>query len=234
MKTSPLNHSPKTDEFIQFLAKDAAARSPNRREIYARGICYAAYARFWLIGAAIVLILCYWLLPRREDLSIVLGRFDTLVLFTLWSFATLLPAIKVYGLAFPGAQLSAPFRRLANLAPLPFVLLLVWTIARFRFDDFGFQLYRESSYLNGGCGMVIAVAGALHASFLFTWIRRGATTSPAKAGAWAAVSTASFASFVIQFACANENPIHVLLWHFIPLMMLTGLASVYAKRLFRW
>ena len=228
-----MNPSPKTDDLIQFLAKDAAA-TQGQREIFRRGLCYAAYARFWLVGAAVILALSYWLLPRREDLAEILGRFDTLVLFALWSLATLLPAMKVYGLAFPGIPLTARFQQIANLAPVPFVLLLAWSLARLSLDDFAFQYFRESSYLNGGCGMVITVAGALHAGFLFAWIRRGATTSPGRAGAWAAVSTASFASFIVQFACANENPIHVLLWHFIPLMILTGLAALSAKRFLRW
>jgi hypothetical protein len=153
----------------------------------------------------------------------------------LWSAASLFPALKVYSLAFPDAELASPIlRKLANYAGLPLVLLALFTFTHFETSDLAFQMFRESSYLNGGCGMVILVAGTIHLSFLFSWIRRGATASPMRAGAWAAVSTAAFASFVVQFACANENPIHVLLWHFTPLLILTGLAAVSAKRLLHW
>ncbi len=224
---------PRTEDLIDFLAKDSA-RTAESNLARVRTIRFAAYSRTWLLGAALVLALSYWLLPTRDDLRERLGQFDMSVLFLLWSAATLLPAIKVYSLAFPDGQLARPIRKLARFAALPLALLAIFSLAHLRFEDIGFQFYRESSYLNGGCGMVILVAGIIHASFLFSWIRRGATTSPASAGAWAAVSTASFASFVVQFACANENPIHVFLWHFTPLCLLTMVGAYSARRLLRW
>lgn len=223
----------RTREIIDFLAKDATATAAGvaKKNLDLRS---RTFARFWILGGVLVLGLSYWLLPTREDLRARLGAFDTPILFALWSAATLLPAIKVYALAFPDGRLAPPLEKMTRFAATPLVLLAGWAIARFRFEDVGFQLYRESSILNGGCGAVIVVAGVVHASFLFAWIRRGGTTSPARAGAWAAVSTASFASFIVQFACANENPLHVLLWHFAPLAFLTFVAGISAKRLLRW
>ncbi len=229
-----MSDNSRTDELIEFLAKDSAATTEDAT-LRRRGLGFMAYIRFWVIGAATVLALSYWLLPRRSDLLERTSSLDFGVLFLLWSAASLFPALKVYSLAFPDAELTSPIlRKLANYAGLPLVLLALFTLSHFDTNDLAFQMFRESSYLNGGCGMVILVAGTIHLGFLFAWIRRGATASPMRAGAWAAVSTASFTSFVVQFACANENPIHVLLWHFTPLLILTGLAAISAKRLLRW
>lgn len=216
----------RTREMIDFLAKDAATPAKSLR--------FGSFSLNWLLGSAVVLALSFWFLPTRGDLGDRFAHLDFPVLFMLWSVAAILPAIRVYTLAFPEGKLTGALGMLSRFAAVPLVIIAGWTLARFNTQDLGFQFFRESSTLNGGCGMVILVAGAIHVSFLFSWIRRGATTSPMKAGAWAAVSTASFASFVIQFACANENPIHVLLWHFVPLMALTFAAAFSAKRLLRW
>jgi hypothetical protein len=228
-----MKEAARTQDLIAALTQDAH-RNSVRSKTSARALRLATFGKYWLVGAVIILALSFWLLPRREDFIDRLSRPESYLLFVLWTLATMLPALKVYALAFPEGELSAPFQRISRFAVAPIAILLAWSLAHLEFVDFQFQLFRESSYLNGGCGMVILVAGALHATFLFSWIRRGATTSPVRAGAWAAVSTASFASFIVQFACANENPIHVLLWHFIPLMMLTAIAATAAKRVFRW
>jgi len=228
-----MSQNPKTNELIELLAKDSATTA-GENEIRKRGLGFSAFARFWIVGAVLIAALSVWLLPTREDLGDRLTHADSFLLFLLWSAATLFSTFRVYSLAFPDLRLKAPFDRFSKFAGLPLALIALFTIARFTFTDLGFQFFRESSYLNGGCGMVILVAGSLHASILFTWMRRGATTAPFEAGAWAAVSTASLASFIVQFACANENPIHVLLWHFAPLLILTGIAGLAAKRLLRW
>ncbi len=223
----------RTRKLIDTLAKDATRHSDESRR-GSRSLGTGAYGAVWVAGAALILALSFWLLPLRGDFSERIGNLDLAFLFLLWSLATLLPAMKVYALAFPDGALGATARRLTRFVWVPFAGLALFTAGHLRFADFAYQLHRESSYLNGGCGMVIFVAGALHASLLLAWIRKGATTSPARAGAWAAVSTASFASFIVQFACANENPLHVLFWHFLPLLALTGLAALSARRLLRW
>lgn len=223
----------RTRNLIDTLAKDAVRTAGTNRRI-SRALGVGAYGAAWTAGAALILALSFWLLPLRGDFADRIGQVDVAFLFLLWSLATLLPAVKVYSLAFPDGSLGATAKRITRFAWAPFAGLVLFSAAHLRLDDFAYQVYRESSYLNGGCGMVIFIAGALHASLLFAWIRRGATTSPARAGAWAAVSTASFASFIVQFACANENPLHVLFWHFLPLLALTGLAALSARRVLRW
>lgn len=222
-----------TRKLIDTLAKDAVRQAGESRR-GSRTLGAAAYGAAWLAGAALILSLSFWLLPLRGDFSERIGNLDLAFLFLLWSLATLLPAMKVYALAFPDGTLGTAVRRITRFVWAPFAGLALFSLAHLRLDDFAYQFHREASYLNGGCGMVIFVAGALHAGVLFAWIRRGATTSPARAGAWAAISTASFASFIVQFACANENPLHVLFWHFLPLLALTGFAAISARRLLRW
>jgi hypothetical protein len=221
----------RTDDLIRKLS--IAAKSDAKRDASSR-LEWPAYAKTWLTGAALILVLAFSLLPEREDLHERLAYPSTYFVILFWFLAALLPALKVYSLAFPDGRIADPIRQVTKYAALPLILLAVWSVVEMRYDDFAFQLFRESSHLNGGCGLVILVAGTLHAGFLFSWIRKGATTAPYRAGAWAAVSTASFASFIVQFACANENSIHVLMWHFLPLMLLTGVSALSAKRLLRW
>jgi hypothetical protein len=223
----------RTHDLIRALARDAAAQSIHARTGRSR-LSFKNYSASWLFGAAIIIALSFWLLPIREDLRVRFTALESIFLYIFWLLATILPALKVYTLAFPDGVAAGVVRKAGRYALVPLLVLGTWSLAHITFSDFAFQLYRESAQPNGGCGLVIFTGGLIHASFLFSWIRRGATTSPFRAGAFAALSTASFASFIVQFACPNEHPLHVLFWHFIPMFVLTGLAGITARRLLKW
>ncbi len=194
----------------------------------------SVFARYWIVGASAILSLSLFLLPVREDLAERFASMDYYVLFSLWFLAAMLSAINVYAMAFPDGRVSENARKWGRFAAAPLVALSAWGIASLSFADFSFQLYRESNYLNGGCGLVIFTAGLIHAGFLFSWLRQGAPTQPVRAGAWVAISTGAYASFIVQFACPNEHALHVVLWHFVPMALLTGAAALSARRILRW
>ncbi len=219
----------RTLELIGRLAAD-----PAPSQAHARALTLPSYARSWLFGGALILALSIWLLPIREDLAERFGSLDYYLLFSLWFLATLLSALKVYSLAFPDSRVSRTAKDWSRFAPAPLLLLAAWSVWNLNLADFGYQLYRESRPLNGGCGLVILTAGLLHAGFLFSWLRKGAPTEAVTAGAWVAISTGAYASFLVQFACPNEHAMHVILWHFVPMTLLTAAAGFSARRLLRW
>lgn len=218
-----------TQNLISRLASDSVTSSAKVRALSPPG-----YARHWLLGGGVILALSIWLLPVREDLRERFGSLDSFFLFSLWFLATFLSALKVYGMAFPDGAVSRAAKGWARYAPAPLVLLAAWSMGNLNFGDLGYQFYRESRPLNGGCGLVILTAGLLHAGFLFSWLRKGAPTETATAGAWVAISTGAYASFLVQFACPNEHAMHVILWHFIPMTLLTAATGLSARRLLRW
>lgn len=219
----------RTADLISRLAAD-----PTPPRTRARALTLPGYAFHWLAGGAVILALSIWLLPIREDLAERFGSLDYYLLFSLWFLATFLSALKVYGMAFPDSRGSRTAKDWSRFAPAPLLLLAAWSVWNLNLADFGYQLYRESRPLNGGCGLVILTAGLLHAGFLFSWLRKGAPTETVTAGAWVAISTGAYASFLVQFACPNEHAMHVILWHFVPMTLLTAAAGFSARRLLRW
>ncbi len=228
-----MSENPGTSDLIRVLAKNASRESASNLIRRSR-LRFRNYTAAWLFGAAVIVAISFWFLPAREDLRERFTALESLFLYTLWMLATILPALKVYTLAFPNGEVAGSLQRFAKYAAAPLVILGLYSVANLRFADFAFQIYREGAAPNGGCGIVIFAGGMIHAGFLLHWIRRGATTAPIRAGVWAALSTAAFASFIVQFACPNEHPLHVILWHFVPMFALTILASMSARRLLKW
>lgn len=220
-------HPLKTNDVIDLLAKDAKSSAHALPMLTPK-----TFALAWLVGAAFIFALSLWLLPVREDLMFRLTNPDFFVLGALWLAAAGLHATLVYRSTFPG--LEKENRWLERLTFLPLILLFAWVLFHFPLSDFSYEMHREQNYLNGGCGAVILVAGAIHAAFLMRWVKRGAPTSLAKSGALTALSTGCFTSFLIQFACGNEHPIHVILWHAVPLTALALAMGFAAKKILKW
>lgn len=220
----------KTEDFIHYLAKDASSSA----QAPAASLSVRRFLGLWSAGAAVVVLLSILLLPEREDFRERLRQWNYSVLFLSWLLAALLPALRVYASAFPDARLKGWMRTLSRFALAPLGAILIWSVLAIRYGEFGYQVHREMNVFNGGCGMVILIAGSIHAAFLFSWLRRGAPANAAHAGAWAALSTGAFVSFIVQFACANEHPLHVLFWHFVPLCLFAFGASLTARKVLNW
>ncbi len=76
--------------------------------------------------------------------------------------------------------------------------------------------------------------GLLTAATLLTWLRRGAPSSPRRAGLLTGVAAGSAGIFAVSLHCARSDLLHIGIWHgaTVILMGLLGLLTV--PRLIRW
>ena len=218
-----------TDELLKILTKEGTSPDAGTRTA---AWTPARALLFWGLGSLLVLALSIWLLPVREDLRERLRHVDFFFLNLLFASLTFTATRLAILSTFPEEKILGRVEVYALV--LLFGAFLGWMFFRVPTENLGFEWYRERNPVNGGCGMVVLVSGMLQSALSLGFFRRGASTKPRTTGALIAFSTGAFSLLLIQFACANENPIHVFAWHLLPLMALTYGISQIAPRVLRW
>lgn len=84
------------------------------------------------------------------------------------------------------------------------------------------------------CFAVAGAASLLVFGMLVAWLRRGAPTAPDRAGMLAGVAAGSFGIFAFSLHCADNDIVHIGLWHSAVVLVMAGLGRVLVPRLIRW
>lgn len=160
----------------------------------------------------------------REDLHNVIYRFE----FSAQLFITLALALLS---SFSAFLLSIPDKKHTLVEALPIATGLLWLA----FIAFALA---SSQDIKGGLGFncvkEIITLGVLPAVALFSLLIRAAPLKKSKVGLFVLLSAAGLGAFGTQLICVNDDPLHVLLWHFVPVIGI-GLIGIFAGRmLFRW
>lgn len=206
----------KTENFINALVNQAEPvkrlRSPTIRFLR------------WLIAAMFCLGGEILLLGLRSDLHSVA--------FTpRFSFQALL----ICGLALLSALsaflLSVPDKKNPALDALPIVTGVAWAGALL-LGIFG------SDSANAGLGFTcirdIVALGLLPGALLFFMLMQAAPLRLGKVGFFAMLSVGALGAFGTQFICKNDDPLHILLWHYLPMLVLGGAGIMVGRILLRW
>lgn len=79
-----------------------------------------------------------------------------------------------------------------------------------------------------------SIASLLVFAMLVLWLRRGAPTSPERAGLVAGVAAGAFGIFAASLHCADNDIVHIGIWH-SAVVLVTGLVGrLLVPRLIRW
>jgi len=84
------------------------------------------------------------------------------------------------------------------------------------------------------CLVAGSVLGVLIAAALVWWLRRGAPTSPERAGLLTGIAAGSFGIFAFSFHCQYNDIVHIGLWHGLAVAVSAGLGRLFVPRLIRW
>lgn len=88
---------------------------------------------------------------------------------------------------------------------------------------------RGQSCLALGCGV-----GLLTAAALVAWIRRGAPSSPARAGLLTGVAAGAAGIFAVSLWCPHDSLLHIGLWHGGTVVVMGLLGRLALPRVFAW
>lgn len=212
----------KTDDLIGMLAADHLPPAPLRLPRIA-GVVLV------LMAAAVALFL--WRFGVRDALGQAIQRPVVA--------AKMLVPLTICAIALPMALMlmrpdAGSFARMRGLFLLPLAVaagLWLWAFASLppdvRFAD-------VSPFALTECLGFITAMSLLPLGALLLLMRRGASPSPARAGAMAGLGVASGVAAGYSMFCVMDNPLFYVTWYGVAILTVTALGAVLGGYVLRW
>ncbi len=212
---------PKSDSLIDRLVEDLEPVRPLKA---GQGLCYVA------ASAALSVALSAWFfgflggpMLRSADPVYLIGNGVFLVLGVA-------SAVSVVMMSRPrvGAEYAGWVWAVVIAAVLPVVGLIVA-------HDRGVVMNEPAAIAHGiECVLLGNGLGAVVLVTLVWWLRRGAPTSPERAGLLTGIASGSLGMFAFSWACADNDIVHIGLWHSAAVAVSALLGRLVVPRFVRW
>lgn len=210
----------KTDDLIRLIAEDSApAPSWAPRLLGALALALAGSA---ILFAALLDVRAG--LMQSEVMRIVLMKLAV----------TVPVAVAGVMLAWRALQPGRDARGLRWLWAVPVVALsaaLIWDMAQRGLDGAAARLFGVSPL---GCTLDMALLSLPPLMALLWLCRRGAPTSPERAGLLAGFGAAGVGASVFALHCPNDSPLFVLAWYSLAALIIGALGRFLGRRYLAW
>ena len=183
----------------------------------------------WALVFSLLTAAAFGLLPLKPGISELSGQNVFQMEAVLWFLLSLTAGMGVYFSSFPQYQTT----KIRFVTFLFFSALLISCLYRTVGSE-ELNFVREFDLWRGRCGFLILGASVPFSVFLGSWSRKLASPNPAMTGAFAALSAASLGCFLMQFVCLHDQAMHLMLWHFLPLMLISTAGAYFGRKLFHW
>jgi hypothetical protein len=158
-------------------------------------------------------------------------NFEMAIQDGMWWVHTFLMALIAVSSAASAIIFSVPGRdRSFFLRWMPLFTLFAWIIAILS------GVFQESTHVAGAgfvCVRDIIVMGAIPGIALFFMILQGVVFKRPMAGFFGFLAIAALGSMGTQFICASDSPMHLLVWHFLPVFLLGLVGSFVGNLIFK-
>lgn len=136
-------------------------------------------------------------------------------------------ALLAFSISVPGAEISYLLRSLPLAASLTWALMLVSTFA---------ATYSPGDLLahvtpHPSCVLIIAAIALSPEIVLLRMLRRAAPLQAAQTAGYAGLASLTIGALGAQFVCANDAAAHHLLWHYVPVVLLTIVSIIVGSTL---
>jgi hypothetical protein len=213
----------KTNDFIKQLSSDVKPvkrlASPGKRFF------------IWFLASFFSISLGISLMGIRSDFSQALMN-PRFVLETLAILAiAILAAAGAFMMSVPGMGSRPIIRWLLIIPSIAWPLSLAYRLYTIYSQANSFAFIFDYGF---GCIRDIFLLGILPGSFLFFMLKTAAPLRLSWTGALATLSAAAIAAVGVQFTCSADSPVHIFLWHVLPVIVI-GVAGIgLGKHLLRW
>jgi len=185
---------------------------------------------FALTGAALSALMVTMFFGARPDL--LAGQFDPVFLIATGLFLVLGVAAAATVIVMSRPQVGTDHGgwvwAAAMVALLPVAAIMVSLGG-------GSEIFAPDSLQHGlECLVLGGGASLLVFTILVGWLRKGAPTAPDRAGLLAGVAAGSLGIFAFSLHCADNNIVHIGLWHSGVVLLMAGLGRVVVPPLVRW
>lgn len=207
----------KTDELISNLA---ASATPVQR-LPAPGRRFAVWSGISLAYLALVTVFS----GTRADLAAMLGDAAFIGQTLLFTAMGLLAGYAAFVTSVPDRDLPGGLR---------WSLLLACGVSLGWLAVLGGSTPDCAPGHGFACSVHIFLLGILPAVVLMVALKRAAPANLVWSGILVGLALNSLGAASLQFACDNNDPLHLLVWHWMPGLVMAGAGVVLARRFLRW
>lgn len=203
----------KTEDLINSLSDELRAVKPLETPL-------KRLFRWSLVGVASILV-GIALFGIRENFELAIKDWMFWVHTFLMGIIAVSSAISAIIFSVPGRDRNFIIRW------MPLFTLFAWIIAILS------GVFSEGTHVAGlgfSCIRDIIVIGAVPGVALFVMILQGVVFKHLLAGVYGFLAVASLGALGTQFICASDSPLHLLVWHFLP-VFLVGLIGAFVGNL---
>lgn len=84
------------------------------------------------------------------------------------------------------------------------------------------------------CSLCIAAFALIPSFYFFYVMRKGANINPLKAGGFAVLASTAISSIALRVSEQHDTLLHLLAWHYFPVLFFAVVGAVFGKLLFKW
>jgi hypothetical protein len=201
----------KTESLIETLSQDARPVKPLLRPSL-RLALWSLFAALWMAAAIAVI-------GRRNDLGSIYQSPGFLLQAILLAALALLSAYSAFSLSVPG-------RKKSWLLIVPAIVLLFW-LFWIASEVFSADALEAGTGLN--CLRNILLLSLPPGFLLCFMLKKAMPLKAGTAGMLAALGTAALANMGTRFLCHHENPLHLFIWHFLPVFAFTCAGAIVGR-----
>lgn len=211
----------KTEELIVSLAQEKPIISKMEKPIN------------WFLKVMIFVVLYYALsqalIGFRNDLPIKINQ--PIFVIELFLMAYVLFSLLAASLlmAYPDSYQKNNFVKIANFSPIILVIFYASSPLWQSLEDIAIDSSHKIE-----CAICIVVLSIIPTLFLFYQLRKGATLSPIKAGIISSISASMIACIALRLAEVNDQISHLIIWHYLPILVISAVGALIGSKIFRW
>lgn len=187
-------------------------------------------ALFWLLGTLIYLAAFCLFIGFRADIA---GKFSE----PLYIAELVFMSLTALSAAWAAVCLSRPdCFQMPWIKYVPFDFLVLWAAVAFLvFKNLnGSQIVHTAMLCQFDCPLNILLFSLPPGIAMFLLIRKGAPVQFYWAGSMATLSVTAFAYVCMRLVEMNDSPAHLLVWHALPVMIMSIAGMLAGKFTLRW
>lgn len=186
------------------------------------------FLKWFVLAVLFVGINALWM-PWRTDYAIAIHDSSFIIESFLWFALSLTAALGFYESSFPQNEVKG----YSIVSGIIFFILLALALNG-NGHSLQDQWHDEMNNWRGGCGIIISAFVILLTPFYAFWAKRGAPRNSGITGFYAALTSASLGSLLMQLICEQYHLTHLLIWHFTPVGVTCFAGYQLTKKLLRW
>lgn len=191
------------------------------------------YVRFsyWLLASILATAVLLFFRGVRSDLVQALSDPEFLIQSLLLVLMTVMAAISAFIMSVPGEKQSKHRWYLAGILGSLLAMILIFSAWK-SYNSGNMRAWFPGSGLS--CLVSISILSAFPGILLFAMLRRAAPLRLSVSGSSAFLAVTALASLASNINCDSNIPAHILVWHFIPVLVMALIGARLGKWFLRW